>query len=210
MVPKGPDSDLRLHIGESLDSGVARSLSSGRALRGPVGASRNDVVWGNNDCRCRQCFVSETSETSRIASANGNSSTISPSSSVTSRIAFKRSPSTPSVFSSSRIIARAISQARSGSRSSSPSGSEINSSPIRVLKKYRGIGRNPFRLRGPVEEPAAPHKLFIRNSLRRVERNSASGLTQATLNLLISHWFDASPQRKRELLLQCSIEYRGL
>ena len=37
-------------------------------------------------------------------------------------------------------MARAISQARSGSRRTSPSGSEISSSPIRVLKKYLGIG----------------------------------------------------------------------
>src|ERR1019366_4309645 len=36
--PKDQTSDVRLHIGESLDSGFARSLSSRRALRGPVGA----------------------------------------------------------------------------------------------------------------------------------------------------------------------------
>src|SRR6266436_2359836 len=30
-------SDVQLHIGESRDSGFVRSLSSGRALRGPVG-----------------------------------------------------------------------------------------------------------------------------------------------------------------------------
>src|SRR5450631_1240533 len=54
MVPTGrrlapPDDRLRtrpqmrnLRIGESRDSGFARSLSSGRALRGPVGAPRND------------------------------------------------------------------------------------------------------------------------------------------------------------------------
>ena len=64
------------------------------------------------------------------------------SSSVTSMVAFNSAPSAPSVFSSSRIMARAISQARSGSPSTSPSGSEISSSPIRVLKKYRGIGGN--------------------------------------------------------------------
>src|SRR5882762_6068630 len=91
----------------------------------------------------RQCFVTGSSDMSRIASAKGNSSTTSPSSSVTSRIALKRLRSAPSVFSSSRIIARATSHARSRSRSSSPSGSETSSSPICVLKKNRGIAQNP-------------------------------------------------------------------
>ncbi len=57
---------------------------------------------------------SSRSGRSRIASVNGNSSTISPSSSVTSMTALSSAPSAPSVLSSSRIIARAISQARSG------------------------------------------------------------------------------------------------
>jgi 4-hydroxy-tetrahydrodipicolinate synthase len=35
--PKDQISDVQLHIGESRDSGSMRSLSSGRALRGPVG-----------------------------------------------------------------------------------------------------------------------------------------------------------------------------
>jgi hypothetical protein len=35
----GPESILPVVV---MDSGLARSLSSGRALRGPVGAPRND------------------------------------------------------------------------------------------------------------------------------------------------------------------------
>src|SRR5207237_9004813 len=91
--------------------------------------------------QARQCLVTGVSGKSRIASANGNSSTISPSPSVTSRMALKRPFSAPSVFSNSRIMARATSHARSGLRNSSPSGSEINSSPIGVLKKYLGIAQ---------------------------------------------------------------------
>src|SRR5713101_3360022 len=37
----GPESILPVVV---MDSGLARSLSSGRALRGPVGAPRNDGV----------------------------------------------------------------------------------------------------------------------------------------------------------------------
>ena len=53
-----------------------------------------------------------------------------------------------------RIMARAISQARSGSLRTSPSGSEISSSPIRVLKKYRGIDENLTSAGGPQPGPS--------------------------------------------------------
>src|ERR1700761_115679 len=79
---------------------------------------------------------------SKIASANGNSSTTSPSSSVTSMTADSRAALAPSVRNSSRIMSRATSQARSGLRNNSPSVSATNSSPIRVLKKYRGMGHS--------------------------------------------------------------------
>src|SRR6266849_3487051 len=134
-------------------------------IPGPVLRTiRNDGRWMTAG---RQCLVTGSSEKSRIASANGNSSTISPSSSVTSRIAFRRPPSAPSVFSSSRIMARAISHA----------GSEINSSPMRVLKKYRGIGRNPLRL-GRWFRGNQRHLTricpFLRNTPAEVEPRSAS------------------------------------
>src|SRR5579883_838204 len=54
--------------------------------------------------------------------------------------ALSSGPTAPSLRNSSRIIARATSQARSGLRSSSPSGSSTSSSPIRVLKKYLAMG----------------------------------------------------------------------
>src|SRR5271167_1039785 len=39
---KRANYDVQLHIGESRGPGFMRSLSSGRALRGPVGMPRND------------------------------------------------------------------------------------------------------------------------------------------------------------------------
>jgi hypothetical protein len=42
--PAGLNTESITTIG-SMDSGLARSLSSGRALRGPVGAPRNDEWW---------------------------------------------------------------------------------------------------------------------------------------------------------------------
>src|SRR5271169_90688 len=39
---KRANYDVQLHIGESRGFGFMRSLSSGRALRGPVGMPRND------------------------------------------------------------------------------------------------------------------------------------------------------------------------
>src|SRR5258708_10392391 len=179
----------------------AQSETSEESFRdGPKDQTRNLEIPDSRFARpgmtvgC-QCFVTGWSEKSRIASVNGNSSTISPSSSVTSRIAFKRPPSAPSDFSSSRIIARAISHARSGLRGSSPSGSEINSSPMRVLKKYRGIGRNPLRLGLRLCKPVTSHEFLVRNTPDEVAPKSASGSDRATLNLLIRLCFDAGPHK---------------
>ena len=60
-----------------------------------------------------------------------------------------------------QIMARAISQARSGSRSCSPSGSTISSSPILVLKKYLGMA-DSMGPRRPKWKPGNTHKFFIR------------------------------------------------
>src|SRR5665213_1866380 len=184
--------------------------------------SRRSGGVGGSTCRraCRQCLVRGMSGASSSASVNGNSSTISPSSSVTSRIAFNRLPSAASVFSSSRIMARAISQARSASRSSSPSGSAINSSSMRVLKKYRGMGRihsglwdesargcgrNPPGLRDPAGEPGRLTSSLSDNPLGGSNRDphpASLDHSEPVDPALV--W--RRPAKKREPFLQCNME----
>src|ERR1700730_9412349 len=91
-------------------------------------------------------------------------------------------------------MARATSQARSGSCNSSPSGSLINSSPIRALKKYRGMDQNLLRLR----TPDGRHRLLTSalsggcrgGSVRPWDSDGPH------MNPLIHHWFGARSHKR--------------
>src|SRR6266850_3090347 len=65
----GPESILPVVV---MDSGLARSLSSGRALRGPVGAPRNDESF------CATCYAPGKSKI-RLATMPSMTSLVPPS-----------------------------------------------------------------------------------------------------------------------------------
>lgn len=150
----------------------------------------------------RQC-LSTTGQASRIASANGNSSTISPSSSMEAYDDGGSSTIGTSVFKSSQIMARAISQADEIPEHFTVR-SEISSSPIRVLKKYRGIGGFRLRLRPPTARVQRNSLFLLPSTLGNSSAKIRFGAMRTTAKRLIHAVLTTPSAQLREFLSRCN------